>query len=524
MKNLRLYKKLNNCQITINRIKSKFRMSTILIIYSFFILAFTFANLLICLTLQINLASNQVEDISNQQLTLQNSKALNFQSQETTHLFQNAFQLAILKMEKLAILNLQASIQNMESRQNISTCQQAQQFDETLQKVTLCLSNLEVQNRSTSQNIQFISFLNVFGGLIFTFDFSIISKQLYIVSPHDHFLTAYYPTKQKNETKELVEQEWFINYTTVVLHSSNPTFFKLIPYINLPNYDYLLAGLTMLMVDKNYQINGIAVQILNFPQLTKILYMESLNIILVYEDGKIMYTQSFVNNGLEKQIRYIFNETISGFDYSDWELIKSSLNFVYPLYIYNSLLNQNVYLKAKQIPNTPLISLILTNITYENEMSKLLQEQMDSILNWQLTLVTYTSSLSILIILLSLIPLRSLFKPTQVVIEMMMKYLLGKFDYKLKDQVIRENKISQLNNVLNQLYQAYQRLDITLNQSQYVKNEHCLLIEKFYYQQQTSKMGSHSIEKIMNQNEQLSLYEFKKFIALQQNLQGETII
>ncbi|CAK75704.1 unnamed protein product (macronuclear) [Paramecium tetraurelia] len=435
--------------------------------------------------------------------------------------------MAISKMEKLAILNLKTSIQDVDASQRISNCQQAQQYDEPIQKVAICLSNLKVQNESTNSsnhNKKFISFLNVFEGLQNIFDLPIISKQLYFVSPHDHFLTAYYPTRQKNETKELVEYEWFINYITEIQKNSNPSFFKLIPYINLPNYDYLLAGLTMLMIDKNYQINGIAVQILNFPQLTKILFIETLNIIMVYDDGKIMYTQTYVYNGLEKQIRYIYNETISGFNYSDWELIKSSLNFKYPIYIYNSLLNQNVYLKAKQIPNTPLISLILTNLTYENEISKLLNEQIDSILNWQLTLITYTSSISILIILLSLIPLRSLFKPTQVVIEMMMKYLLGRFDYKLKDQVIRENKISQLNNAINQLYQAYQRLDITLNQSQYVKNEHCILIEKFYYEQKKGKMQNFSFENIINQKEQLSLSEFKKFIAMQHDVQVETII
>ncbi|CAD8056736.1 unnamed protein product [Paramecium primaurelia] len=514
MKNQRISKKLNKCEIAINRIKSKFRMSTILIIYSFFILAFTFANLAICLNLQITLTSNQIEEISNQQLKLQNSKALNIQSQETTHLFQIAFQMAISKMEKLTTLNLITSIQGVDTVKNISSCHMAQQFDDSIQQVTLCLSNQATQEQQTNYSKQFISFLNVFESLQQIFDFPIISKQLYLVSPYDHFLTAYYPIKQKNETKELVQYDWFINYTTEIQQSQNPSFFKLIPYVKLQNYEYLFAALTILMIDKNYQINGIGVQIINFPLLSRILFIENLNIILVYEDGKIMYTQSYINNGLEKEIRYIFNETVSGFNYSDWELIKYSLNLNYSIQIYNRLLNQNVYIKAKQIPDTPLISLILTNITYENEIQKLLHEQIDSIQNWQLTLISYSTLASILIILLSLIPLRSLFKPTQVVIEMMIKYLLGKFDYKLKDQVIRENEIQEMNNVINQFYQAYQRVDITLNQSQYVKNEHCMLIEKFYYQQNIGFMLNLSFENLKNNNEQISLSEFQKFIAI----------
>ncbi|CAD8066686.1 unnamed protein product [Paramecium sonneborni] len=515
MKNLSLYKKLNNCEAALNRYKSKFRMSTILLIQSFFILAFTFANLIICLKLQISLTSNQIEEISKQQLHLQNSKALQIQSSQATDVLRIALSMSVRKMEKLVSLNYLAPLIDFDSIQNISSCRQAQFLKEKIQRVTICISYQENQEQQNLNNTQLISFLNLFQTYQEIFDFSIISRQLYFVSPQDNFLTAYYPIKLKNETIELIQYEWFIKYLTELQQTKNPQFSTLFPQVKLQNYEYLLAAFAMLMIDKTNQINGIAVQIINFPELSHFLFIENLNIILVYEDGKILYTQSYMYNGLEKEIKYIFNETVTGFNYSDWQLIKYSLNSNFPIQIQNTLLNQSVYIKVKQIPQTPLISLILTNITYENEISKLLNEQLDSILNWQLTLTSYSAFASVFIILLSLIPLKSIFKPTQVVIYMMIKYLLGKFDNKIKDQVIRKNQLQQIDNVLNQFYQAYQRLDITLNQSQYTKSDHCMLIEKFQYEVNVNSLLKLSFENIINYNQQISWPQFKQLIATQ---------
>jgi len=47
----------------------------------------------------------------------------------------------------------------------------------------------------------------------------------------------------------------------------------------------------------------------------------------------------------------------------------------------------------------------------------------------------YAILVDVIIVLLTMLPLRILFRSTNLVIDMMIKYLNGKFDYKMKDEV-----------------------------------------------------------------------------------------
>ena len=75
--------------------------------------------------------------------------------------------------------------------------------------------------------------------------------------------------------------------------------------------------------------------------------MNKLSLMVLHEDGTLVYSKSFINHQMENTFDLIYNETLTGFNFTDWEDIKYSINHtIYPIYKYNSLLDQNVYIKA----------------------------------------------------------------------------------------------------------------------------------------------------------------------------------
>ncbi|CAD8059512.1 unnamed protein product [Paramecium primaurelia] len=513
---IRSQEKISNCQKQLNHLISKLRMSSILLIYSFSIFCLSFIIVLVCSNIQLNVATNQVQEISEQLLSLQNNRALNIQSQEIIQILSFIFYMITTKMSKLNSIYYWSSQIDLKINQEIMPCKVSQQFNENIQKYIACYSNSDYFQQSNMEDVQLVKLMNLLYINQYTFDFFIVSNQVYLVSFLDNLLTGYYPTKLKNESLEIIQQEWFINYITELKQSKQFIPYKLSPLIRMDNYDYLLSAFSMVFVDQKFNLGGIGSLLINLRNIEEFVYVKSLSIILIYDDGIILYTKSYINQGIAKDLVYIYDEEKTGFNISDWNDIKYSINnSATPVYKYNSLLKSNMYIKASQQPNTPLISLILTNLTYENEIIKVLDDQISIVLSWYTQTNLYTIMIGIIIILLTLVPLKLMFKSTNIVINKIIRYLKGKFDYKLKYDLMSGTKFQSHNNSLNQLQISYQKLDQVLNSSQFKKQEQCKIFEKFQFKRQEQMKLNISLNQLNDFNQSLNLKQFNQLIKHQ---------
>ncbi|CAD8152743.1 unnamed protein product [Paramecium octaurelia] len=513
---IRSEEKLSNCQKSLNHQISKLKMSTILLIYSFSIFCLSFVILLICSNIEMNIATNQVQEISEQLLPLQNNRALNMQSQEIIAILNFTFYMITKKMEKLSIINYWSSSIDLKINQEIMPCKVSQQFDDSIQKYFACYSYSEYFQQSRIEEVQFFKLLNLLYINQYTFDFFIVSQQIYLVSFLDNLLTGYYPTKLKNETLEIIQRDWFISYMLELQQGKQFEPYKLAPIVKMENYDYPMSAFSMVMFDSKYMVGGVGSLLINLRNIEQFVYVSSLSIILVYDDGIILYTKSYINEGIAKSRMYIYDEEQTGFNISDWNDIKYSVNnSATPIQKYNSLLKCNMYIKASQQPNTPLISLVLTNLTYENEIIKVLDDQIAIVLSWYTQTNLYTIIIGMIIILGTLIPLKFMFKSTNVVIDKIIRYLNGKFDYKLTYDLLDRTEISSHNNSLNQLEISYHKLDQVLNKSQFKKSELCTIFEHFQFEKQEKIKLDISFKQLNDYNQQLNLKQFSQLIKYQ---------
>ncbi|CAD8062753.1 unnamed protein product [Paramecium sonneborni] len=505
--------KLSNCQKQLNKLFSNLRMSTILLIYSFLIFCLTFSILILCSNIQLNVTKNQISETSEQLLTLQNNRALNIQSEKIQDILSFTFNMIITKVAKLSLINYWSSSLDLKINQEIMPCQASQQFNENIQRTLVCYSNSNHFQQRNIDKIKIFKLMNLLYINQYTFDFFTVSHEVYLVSFLDNFLTGYYLTKLKNESFEIVQQEWFLNYTIELQQSNQIVPYKLSSLIKMENYDNILSAFSIVLFDSQFIVGGVASILINFHNIAQFAQVSSLNIILVYDDGLILYTKSYINFGIAKDLLYIYDEQQTGFNNSDWKDIKLSIdNTLKPIYKYNSLLKCQMHIKASRQPKTTLISLILTNLTFENEITYVLDDEISKVLTWHTQTNLYFITIGVIIILITLIPLKFMFNSTSIVIAQMIRYLNGKFDYKLKDNLLNRIQSQSNNNSLKQLQFSYQKLDQILNKTQFKKSEQCLAFENFRFTKQQNIKLNFCFEKLIDQNQCLSQKQFVQII------------
>ncbi|CAD8063495.1 unnamed protein product [Paramecium sonneborni] len=465
------------------KIISKLRMSTILLIYTFLILGLSLAILVTCQNIQLLLATDQVQIISEQILTLQNKKALSIQSQDAMEVLQFAFQMISTKMSKLVFFNYWMHTTDLQILQEIQHCKTMQQLNQQIQFSSSCYTFSGNFSFKDVETRPFIKFTNLFQTHQLTFDFYLVSQQIYLISFADNLFTVYFPTKPQNETLEAIQQQWFTNYTYELQTTKQFIPYQISKLFQMSNYNYLLATFSTLLFNTKRQMTGIASLLINFPQLQNFLYMDKLSLMILHEDGTLVYSKSFIEHQIENTFDLIYNQTLTGFNITDWEDIKYSINHsTYPIYKYNSILKQYVYIKASQLNHTQLIALTLQNNTYEKEISSVLDGQIQKVISWFTNMSIYAILVDVIIVLLTILPLKFLFYSTNLVLDMMIKYLNGKFDYKFKDDVFNHNFFQSNDNSLSKFYESYQKLDKALNKTQFEKSEQCKLIESFQFE------------------------------------------
>lgn len=50
--------------------------------------------------------------------------------------------------------------------------------------------------------------------------------------------------------------------------------------------------------------------------------MDKLNLMVLHEDGNLVYSKSFIHHKMENTTDFIYNESLTGFTLTDWEEIK----------------------------------------------------------------------------------------------------------------------------------------------------------------------------------------------------------
>jgi len=50
--------------------------------------------------------------------------------------------------------------------------------------------------------------------------------------------------------------------------------------------------------------------------------MDKLSLMILHEDGTLVYSKSFIDHQMEDKTDFIYNETLTGFNITDWEEIK----------------------------------------------------------------------------------------------------------------------------------------------------------------------------------------------------------
>ncbi|CAD8177159.1 unnamed protein product [Paramecium pentaurelia] len=383
------------------------------------------------------------------------------------------------------------------------------------------------------QNNQNISLLYDSLGLMNEYDllFSIESSYfIQVVDNSDYKFDIVYPIGMLINGYDPKTRPWYVNHIKQMeVHSNELYFYSEVYKVFIEQFDYQFS-ITHSLFNSKKQFIGIAKTMLttNDPSFEYVLY----NIILINYAGQVLY------NGMEMwqnltDIFYVFNETITGFNQTDWYKIEqhainrlSRDNSNQILILYNKYHKKFVHVQCEKFQKENFTLIIFTNVSSINIMEKQFQEIEQSFIFWYFLAASIIISICSLTITISLIVINSICQPLIKLTNQVSLHVL-QLGNNINQQIFKMfNKQIYSLNLLNNLNNKFMNFQELLLQSQTTKCETCRLLEKMNFNKKESNIN---LKLIQNQNILLPEFRFVEQIQVQDIIkkslfQGESMI
>ncbi|CAD8085875.1 unnamed protein product [Paramecium sonneborni] len=282
-------------------------------------------------------------------------------------------------------------------------------------------------------------------------------------------------------------------------HPNEMYFYSEVYKLFIEQYDYQFS-ITHSLFNSEKQFFGMAKTLLtiNDPSFEYVLY----NIMLINYAGQVLY------NGMEMwqnltDIFYIYNETITGFNSTDWYQIEKHavhrLNkndqATQILILFNKYHQQYVHVQSEKFKKENFTLIIFTNVSSINIMEKQFFDIEQSFIFWNFLAAAIVISISSLTFTISLIIINSICKPLTKLTNQVSLHVL-QLGNNINQQLFKMfNKNINSLNLLKNLNNKFLNFQKLLLQSQTKKCQNCRLLEKMTFNKKESNINTKIIRK-----------------------------
>ncbi|CAD8175231.1 unnamed protein product [Paramecium pentaurelia] len=302
----------------------------------------------------------------------------------------------------------------------------------------------------------------------------------------------------------LQNRPWYVEHLQKTQMEPNQFYFFTDVYkMIVGDFNYYFS-ITQSLFDQNKQFIGIlklmlSIDDLNFNNVKS-------NIMLINKYGQVIYNEMEMQQINKTQVYYIYNETITGFNNSDWKIIENKAIFNTKIQfendddlskciiLYNKFYKSYVHLRSEKFINENFTLIIYTNITSK----KILEEQFQEA---YLESETWILSAACTILLIGAL----LFSISTCIINIICQPLI-EINHKISNHVLSVgNNINQMifkilqskkksSNLYANLNEQLWNLQNTIQIKQIKKCEQCILIEKMFYHRRDSSLNCQQIK------------------------------
>ncbi|CAD8084969.1 unnamed protein product [Paramecium sonneborni] len=396
----------------------------------------------------------------------------------------------------------------------------------------LIYGNLELEN--ALQNNQEINQLH--NGLRLLEHFGLAFNKFYpdflqFVDISNISYNSLYPFGYQIPNYDLHNRAWYVDHIRKSKSDPNQSYFFTDVYkMIVGDYNYYFS-ITQSLYDQNKNVLGILKVMLSINDQN--LRNVKSNIILINQFGQVIYYEMETQKIDNSQVFYIYNESITGFNISDWKQMENKAmqhqNQSFEnqhllskcLILYNKFYKSYVHLRSEKFEKENFTLIIFTNLTSKLILKEKFEEAFLESEIWILIAALSILFLGALSFSISICYINMICQPLIEINRKISKHVLSVGNninhmiFKiLQSQERSSNLFSKLNEQIWNLYDMIQT-------RQQKKCEQCLLIEKMLYDRKESSLNQKLFEialsKIPN-NVKVDQKEFQQFfnILLQQ--------
>ncbi|CAD8160521.1 unnamed protein product [Paramecium pentaurelia] len=361
-----------------------------------------------------------------------------------------------------------------------------------------------------------------------------IPNFLQVVDTSSIIFDSLYPTGLLIQSYNPQQRAWYQNHISQINKTKNEYFFFTNVYQVMYGTQEYSFSITQSLFNKEKEFFAILKTVLYItdPNLHKIQF----NVLLINQEGQVM------QNGMENHtnnigILYIYNETITGFNLTDWKQIELKANQDRSLQdqnskdsiliLYNKVYKQFVNLKCKKFRKENFTLILFTNITSQHILQQqILDKQYEFLLQYgQAVLIIF--GLAIMLFCLSLIFINVICNPIVKLRQNVSQHVMeignntDRMLFKIKSR--KKNK----QDLIIKLNEMFMNISDVVKLNSNKKSEQCRLIEKMQYNKRSIKekcQFNQQINSLSNsQSNSIDLNEFNteilKLLMNQTNFQ-----
>ncbi|CAK81081.1 unnamed protein product (macronuclear) [Paramecium tetraurelia] len=281
------------------------------------------------------------------------------------------------------------------------------------------------------------------------------------------------------------------------------------------DYNYYFS-ITQSLYNKDKKFIGILKMMLAIDDLN--MQNTRSNIMLINKYGQVIYNEMENHEFNNSQVFYIYNETITGFNDSDWKLIEDQAiinidtdfenesELTKCIILYNKLYQSNVHLRSEKFVKENFTLIIYTNITTK----KNLEEKFDAAFleseTWILAAAGSMIFIGALSFSISICYINIICQPLIDINHNISNHVLS-VGNNLNHQIFKIlQPQKQSSNLYAKLNEQLWNLQDTIQIKQKKKCEQCILIEKMLYHKKDSSLNCKQIKNAIS------------------NIQGDTVL
>ncbi|CAD8172700.1 unnamed protein product [Paramecium octaurelia] len=437
-------------------------------------------------------------------------KQINQATSLVSHYIKQKHQRRILVLEHLSsfLRTYQMLTQQFTKVKSMESCAGSAQFvisEYVYQTPKFCYQLHGVPDLVTlPKNNQNISLLYQGLGLLNEYDllFSIESPYfIQVADTSDYKFDIIYPVGMLIKDYDPKTRPWYVNHIKQMkAHPDEFYFYSEVYKVFIEQFDYQFS-ITHSLFNSQQQFFGMAKTMLttNDPSFEYVLY----NIILINYAGQVLYNGMEMGQNLT-DVFYVFNETITGFNQTDWYQIEEHAtnrlrrdNSNQILILYNKYHKQFVHVQSEKFKKENFTLIIFTNVSSINIMEKQFQETEESFIFWYSLALSIIISIYSLTVTLSLFAINSICKPLTKLTNQVSLHVL-QLGNNINHQIFKMfNKQIISLDLLNNLNNKFMNFSELLLLSQTTKSETCRLLEKMSFNKKESNLN---LKLIQNQN------------------------